>query len=118
MDITWSQVEAFAPELSTVDADAQTDILAFVNTALDANMFGGTSAARYKLAKIYMAAHFGSQGLRGVSGSAGPVTSEAAGGISRSYGFSGGEDSFETSTYGKMYLALLRTSRARGGMVV
>lgn len=86
--IVWDDVVDIAAELSAVGADARTKILAFVNGALDTTLFdGGEDSDRLHLARIYLAAHFGSGALPG-SGSSGPpgtVTSESAGGLSRSY---------------------------------
>lgn len=87
--ITWDDVVDIAAELSSVGLDAQTKILAFVNGALDVTLFAdGEDDARLHLARIYLAAHFGSGALPGAgsSGPSGPVTSESAGGLSRSYG--------------------------------
>ena len=112
--IVWDDVVDIAAELSAVGTDARTKILAFVNVALDVALFElGEDDARLHLARIYLAAHFGSGALPG-SGSSGPpgtVTSESAGGLSRSYG------SMPTALasglvggtwYGQQYIALTR----------
>lgn len=117
-DIVWADVTGFAPELTTVSAGAQTLILAYVNDeALDSSVFGGESANMYKMARIYLAAHRGTLTLRG--GTAGPVTSESAGGLSRSYG-SGMTSStgLESTVYGQEFLALCNASLARSPVIL
>jgi len=111
-DIDWDDVEAIAPELSTVSADAQTMILAYVNDALDVSLFGGEDAAKTKLIRVYMAAHRGAMTQR--NGVGGSVSSQSVGGISRSYGtVGGGADDYNSTAYGQEYLSLIRNSPAR-----
>jgi hypothetical protein len=109
-DIIWTDVVAHAPELSSVPSTAQTDVLAYANVALNASEFGGTASAAYRLARIYLAAHFGTQVS---SGGAGAVLSESAGGLSVSYGGPPSSDMLATTGYGALYLALVR--RSAGG---
>lgn len=112
--ITWTDVTDIAAELASVGTNARTKILAFVNEALDETLFAnGEADSRLHLARIYLAAHFGSGALAGSgsSGPAGPITSESAGGLSRSYGsmaaaVAGGLVS--GTWYGNQYLALIR----------
>lgn len=119
-DITWTNVTDHAAELSTVGSAARVDILAYVNDALAPGAFGGSSSNAYKLARIYLAAHLGLTSRPGTSGNqAGPVTSESAGGLSRSYAqlaSAASDDSASTTRYGREYLALCR--RSTGGPVV
>lgn len=108
-DITWDNVEAFAPELSSVDSDAQTDILAYVNDALNVSAFGGESSPFLKLARICLAAHFGSISGLGASGASGPVVRKRLGQAEIEYA-SGGSYSMTTlgmTTYGQTYLSLV-----------
>lgn len=117
-DITWDDVLAFASELSGVASAARSLILAYVNTNLKASVFGGEDDAEYTLARIYLAAHMGTGALPGEGGASGQVTSEAAGGLSRSYAVNnatGGNTDYEMTGYGKKFKALLR---ARGGFAV
>lgn len=112
--IVWADVVAFAPQLSTVASTVQTDILAHVNTALNVVTFGGESAPRLRLARIYLAAHVGTVTSGGGSAAAGPVTSESDGTISRSYAsVSTAASDTESTSYGQMYAHLIRTSAAR-----
>lgn len=121
-DIDWDDVLAHAAELTTTSADARIDILGYVNTTLVADEFGGESTASYKLARIYLAAHFASIAGLGAAGAAGPVTQESVGGVSRSYAqpFSsmGTPASLDSTAYGKAYRQLVRRSYARAPVVL
>ena len=120
-DIAWSDVESFAADLSAVDADAQTDILAWVNDALVVADFGGETGPKLRLARIYLAAHSGTIVLRGGSGAAGPVVSESAGPLSRTYAagvVSASDSLLDTTSWGKMFSLLVRTSPARAPIVI
>lgn len=115
--ITWAMVVDHAPHLSTIDADAQTDILAYVNTALRVSVFGGEDSPKLKLARIYLAAHLATMGRQAGSGgglAGGEITSESVGSISRSYaGASSGatsEAGLGSTVWGRSYLALVKTS--------
>lgn len=61
-----------------------------------------------------VAAHIVSLQLKGSNGPAGPVTAEAAGGLSRSYASAGGQSSraeneWSSTSYGRRYLRLRGT---------
>ena len=61
-------------------------------------------------AQALLAAHFAAEGLAGDFAPSGPVTGEAAGGLSRSYGSSAGQtsmSSFASTIYGRRFLELL-----------
>ncbi len=119
--IDWTDVEALAPELSVVSTDGQDFILAYVNEALDLSIFGGEESPKLRLARIYLAAHFGKLSSSGGSMVAGPVISETVGDISRSYAnlFSSGAGNFTGTAYGDLYMELVRTcARARVPMVI
>lgn len=120
-DITWTDVTNHAPGLSSVSAGAQTDILAWSNDLLSVDEFGGEAAANTKLARIYLAAHSGTLALLGASGAAGPVTSEKAGGLSRSYGGALGaaaSSDYGSTVWGQQFVALCRTNPSRAGLVL
>lgn len=119
--ITWAAVEDLAPELSTVNADAQTEILNFVNDAFDPAALGGEASYRLRMARIYYAAHFGTVTAQGSSGAAGPVIGESAGGLSRQYAsFSpaGSDPLLDSTPYGKQLRLIIRNSPARGPLVI
>lgn len=113
-DITWANVVAIASELVDVEPDAQTFILAHVNSALNPAMFG---TAQYDLIRIYLAAHIGSFSLPTSTGfSTGDVVSETVGGISRTYAVAAAAsagDGLDGTSYGTLYAFLMRTSRGR-----
>lgn len=118
--IDWTAVIAHAPELAAVSSQARTEILAHVNTALDVEVFGGEDAPKTRLARIYLAAHLGAGVANsGGSTSVGAVTSESAGGLSRSYGQAAvvATASLGSTSYGQAYLALVNTSAARAPFV-
>lgn len=118
VNIVWPDVLAIAPELSTLSTQAQDDILAHVNFALDPKVFGGVNHPKYRLARIYLAAHLGSTSRSGAQGASGPVTSESVGSISRSYGFSQASTTGLSGTaYGRQYDELLMSSVARVPLV-
>jgi hypothetical protein len=119
--IAWTDVVDHAPELSTVDTDAQTNILAYVNTAMTVDEWGGESSPKLKLARIYLAAHYGTVTSQGGAGAAGPVTSETAGSLSReyaSYSPAGSDPLLDTTPYGKAWRSLARTTKARAPQVI
>ncbi|MGN6103653.1 MAG: DUF4054 domain-containing protein [Kofleriaceae bacterium] len=113
-DVTKDEVIAFAPELATVSDGTWPSILAFINE-IDMTYLG-ESANTTRLARIYLAAHIAKMGKRAASSAAGPVTSESAGGIRRSYGFAALTDthSLRTTNYGQLYLDLLGMTLAHG----
>jgi hypothetical protein len=120
MTITWPDVIAFAPELSTVDVAAQVAILAYINATFNVSEWGGSTAPMLRLGMIYLAAHFGTITGQGANGAAGPVTKESVGEISREYmeaSFSTGSD-LSSSSYGQMYRTLVRQSAARAPIVI
>lgn len=117
--ITWAHVLDHAPHLSTIDADARTDILAHVNTYLTVAYFGGEEASKTKLARVYLACHFGQLLLSGASGAAGPVTSRSLGDMSEGYTSPWGHASALSETaYGKAYENLARGTYARAGLLL
>lgn len=119
--ITWTDVTDHVSSLSSVSTNARTNILAWANDALDVNVWGGESAAKLKLARIYLAAHAATVELSGAAGAAGPVTHEMVDRISRSYAQPGGGvafDSLDSTAFGKMFRQLARTTKARGPFVL
>lgn len=117
-DITWDDVEDFAPELASGVADgAQTAILDYVNNeALDAVNLGGETARKYWLGRLYLACHMGTLAPKR-AGAAGPVTSSSAGRLSRSFGVvaSGDSSTWGLTSYGSLLKGLLATTGARVG---
>ena len=79
-----ADVRAFDAEFSAVSDAMWVDILNFVNQ-FDLTVCDSDYDRR--LARIYLAAHIALNTLKAKGGAAGPVTSESAGGIRRSYAF-------------------------------
>lgn len=113
--IEWSDVIGATGELSDVSDLMQELIIAYVNDYFDPDKFGGDDGVKLRMARLYLAAHLGK--LSGVSGGqavSGPVTSESAGGLSRSYAvLTAGTTNLSTTSYGQLVDQLIRTSLAR-----
>jgi hypothetical protein len=119
MTITWSDVLSHAPELSTVSAQAQTDILAYVNSQLNTSVFGGEESASLRIARVMLAAHLATIERRQNRGQVGAVTSEALGPQNRSYGGAVAEAGMlGTTGYGQVYLMMVNSSQARGPRIL
>ena len=113
-----ADVLAFAPELSTLTDQFWVDALDYVNqvdlTSVDTDI-------DRRLARIYLAAHIGSTTKRAGTGAAGPVTSESAGGIRRSYGLlatSASGSGLSSTRYGQLYESILSMSLAHGPLLI
>lgn len=82
-DIIKSDVLAVAPKLSVLADQFWVDLLVYANgfdfTSLDTEQ-------TVRMARIFLCAHLGERARRSGTGIIGPVTSEAAGGVRRSYG--------------------------------
>lgn len=123
--ITWADVVNHVSALSTVDVDQQADLLALANAWLNVSMFGGEDSSRVKMLRIYIAAHFASLPGTGTTGggatTAGPVIAERTSEVSRAYANSqAGDDAaalWTETIWGRRYLAIVRTSRARWPVV-
>lgn len=114
MAIDWADVEGIAPELSDIPWSGRRCILAYVNNALDEDAWGGEESVR--LARIYLAAHYGTITRQGGNGPSGPVVSESVGDLSRQYAAAspmGTDPLMDTTPYGKSFRGLLRRSLAR-----
>lgn len=114
--IEWSDVVGFASEMSSVAEEVQDYVLAYVNDALDPDQFGGTASPKFRMARLFLAAHIGSGARPGTDGSVvGPVIAESAGGLSRTYAnvVSSAMADLEATTYGQQFQAMIRRSPAR-----
>ena len=103
LPITWSDVVAAAPELATLNATTQTDIVNYANAALNPAMFDNLGPIQ-RLATIMLAAHMGALAKLGTGG---PLTGESDGRFSRSYAQLLGRSNYETTSYGRAYLSLI-----------
>ncbi len=115
--IVWADVIDYAPELVRVSTGARAGILAYVNTALNVSIVGGTlgeDSPKLHLARIYLAAHMGTIGP-----SSGVVASEGEGDLSISYQIPpGGHPYWYRTGYGAAFDALMRTTRVVLPMVI
>ena len=122
-DIVKADVLAVAPELA-VGSRALTDPF-WVDLLIYANEFDFTSVdtdQTVRMARIFLCAHLGSRAMRSGTGVAGPVTSEAAGGVRRSYGLIAGVGGMipelHSTPYGMTLEFILTTSGAHGPFLV
>lgn len=117
--IIWTDVTALDSNLSSIDSGVQTTVLAHVNEAFDVDVFGGESSSTLKLARQYLAAHMATLIRMAGQGASGPVSSESAGGLSRSYAVAqSGAGDLGATLWGSMLAHLIRTSPARSPLVV
>ena len=115
MSITWADVTAIAPELSTSPLATQTAILAIVDLQVNALAW----RTLVDVGKSYLAAHLATLAARGASGAAGAVTSEAVGQLSRGYASPIGiKGSLGLTSYGCEYARLLALLPQSIGFVV
>jgi hypothetical protein len=122
MAITWTDVEALAPALSTVSAEAQALILAQVARQVGPNKWG----ALVDDGQLYLAAHLGSAVLSAASSGdggsvVGPVVSESVGPVSRTFAVLAAASSSSSafaSTWGQEYVRLRKLLPTRFGLVI
>lgn len=114
--ITWNQVLDLAPELSTVPPGTRAFILEAVALQVNETAWGD----RYDLGCTLLAAHMGTNSLRGGSTPSGAVQSESVGDVSVTYAAgstSTTASGTSTTTYGTDYARLVRLLVGRIGMV-
>lgn len=127
-NIVWTDLTTAWPtdtQLAAVAVPFQNLILDYVNKELNVALFGGEDASKTKLARMFLAAHFGKMVpvavATGAGGSvAGPMVSSSAGGLTRSFGSlmaAGGAGTFSQTAYGQEFQSLLATTVARFGFV-
>jgi hypothetical protein len=116
--ITWADVTAVAPELTSTPAAAQTLFLSIVNgDGLSVSNFGGEEADLLKAARIFLAAHLGTVLKR--RGAGGGIASQTEGGASQSYWYGFANPSvWDTTSYGQMLRTLTMGTPARAGFLV
>ncbi len=104
LGIDWDDVALLAPELASLDEDAQDLILGMVDAQLSEDWEDLRDTAA-----LYLAAHLGALTKRG--GSAGAVQSESVGQVSRTYAVSmaAGAGLYGSTVYGQEYERLAKT---------
>jgi hypothetical protein len=117
-DIEWTDVTAAAPELTDrVVTLEQTHILAYVNDeAFEPSAFGGEESNTLERARVYLAAHMATMGLR--AGVPGPITSSTGGKLSLTYATFGLKSSYYATSYGVLLEGLLEALPIRVGFSV
>lgn len=118
VDVIVNDVIEFAPELRAVSPVAWARILAYVNRLTSVGIGDDETTM---LARIYLAAHYGTVNKRGRTGAAGPLTSEAVGATRRSFGLvalAAGDASLGATGYGQQYIGLIQSSLAAGPRLV
>jgi hypothetical protein len=121
--ITWADVVAIAPSLSTgVGVTAQAMIIAFVTEVVDDSDDAWGDGALYTMGASLLAAHFGSLvKTNSANGAQGPVTSMAQGDTSKSFAaptFDASEGALGATSYGRNYLALVATLPSSFGLLL
>lgn len=117
--ITWDDVIAIAPKLSTLPTGRQTTILAYVNTRIPAALWGGEDAPVLYEGRINLAAHMGTLAQRAAGGgaaAAGPITRVGEGDVVIDFAnLAGGSSSSSLmlTTFGQEFRRLGRTTGAR-----
>ena len=112
--IVWGQVVAFDAGLASVPLEIQLDILAHVNT-LNPKGFGGELSPKYKLARLYLAAHLGTVWKIAQTAGAGAVSSEtiSASSITISYDTTKAAEDLTLTAHGEAYEELAKSSLSR-----
>lgn len=116
--IVWSDVTSLPDAaLATISVLFQDLILEIVNTTgLNAANFGGENAAKTKLARVLLAAHFATMFLR--RGFAGVPASQSEGGVSESMAqILQGPRALDLTGYGQALHALAAGTPARAGFL-
>lgn len=119
--ILWTDVTGMFPNdtvLAAVPVAAQTLILSRVEM-LSATFFGGDDSDRFKLARIYLAAHTGLEASRNGAPPSGPLTGQSEGGASESFAVPPIllKGSHSSTQYGVMFDDLVRSSPYRVGVM-
>lgn len=117
MTVTAAQIKALpSGEFSSDSDDTVNEYIAQAQARLSESAFGDL----YDTAVKYMTAHLLSSDKTGAHGPAGPVTSESAGSVSRSYATSqgvSGQSGLNNTVYGRRVVEI-RNSLSLGGFVV
>jgi len=126
MALTWTDVTTLIPSMSTVDVLAQAVILAFVDDFMstDSDAWGEVDTPLYNMGAVLLCAHFAAtlpiaDNASGASG--GAVTGQSLGDASISFAaptFTVSDGAFDSTIYGRQYLALARTLPVACGAVL
>lgn len=105
LSITWADVVAVAPELSSVDLATQTKVLADTAAGMNEDVWG----PKLNTAAPWLAAHLATLTKR--SGTGGQVISESVGQVSRTYASSVAQGSgmYGSTVYGVEFERIMKT---------
>lgn len=101
--ITWDDVVALAPELASISAAGQTQVLAQVALQVKPDSWG--SVERGNTAAIWLARHLATVAKRRGTGA---LTGVRVGEVSKSFATSSSKSDLESTAYGAEYLRLVR----------
>jgi hypothetical protein len=112
--ITWTDVVAIAPELSSVAVAGQTLVLAAVGKQVGAGQWGDLQ----KEGQLALAAHMGTL-IKRAAGAVGPVVSQTVGPVSRTYAvIASAASSLGSTSWGSEYQRLIMILPAVRGLVI
>lgn len=115
--IVWADVVAAAPQTAAVTPAWRTSILAYVNTTLDVDIFGGEASPKLKMLRTLLAAHYGEMWIRRGNGGAVDREELAAESIYIAYAPPHWGTPLSATSYGELYQGLIDSSPARVGFV-
>lgn len=120
--LVWADVTGAFPVMADVPVGMRDTLLGHVNTALSVSLFGGDdgeAGMKLRLARIYLASHFGSLLASGGT-QVGDVSSESLSADNYSLDFAqvSSLESLRSTPYGRLYLGLARTTLSRLPFVI
>lgn len=116
--ITWQNVVDFFAEQATVPLNTQNSILAHVNTALSvSNFLNGETDVQLRLARIYLAAHFGELATPAAAGDDISSKTVSKDSLTVSYATAMSGEELAKTTGGALYLSIVNSTPARVGFV-
>lgn len=120
--IVTQDVLDYAPELASVNSGAWTLlILPYVNSLGADGIGGGEGGATLRIARVLLAAHYGTVSKRGKTGASGPLTSKAVGQVRESFGLvalASADASLGATGYGQQFIGIISMSLAAGPRLV
>jgi uncharacterized protein DUF4054 len=116
--ITWSNVTAIVPGLSSIAVEVSDAILEWVNAQVASSAWGGDDSVRYKMVRVFLAAHLATLGpwSTGGVGVSGRVTSKTMSATSASVTYQQKltTEALQMTEWGQMYAWMIRgNARAR-----
>lgn len=116
--ISWSNVVDFFADQAAVPPGAQTEILRHVNSALSvANFPDGEADSQLRLARIYLAAHFGELATPASAGDSVASKTVSKDSLTVSYATAMTGEELSKTVGGALYLALVSGTVAEVGFV-